>query len=156
MTILNRSLWMGLLIPIAMTVAGVVGGIEWVFASLGAMVLIGMAGIGIYILARALRHSDTSLKGVCTECDSTSAVSFDGDDLKQVTHSKPAEAIPISKQDKRLIMEHVDEFFANSREQSQEKPAEALSISEQDKRLLMEYVNDLFVKGLRQSEEKPS
>ncbi len=124
MTRLNRKLWMGLLIPITMTVAGVVGGIEWVFASLGAMVLIGMAGIGIYVLVKA-----------------------------QVTYSKLAGVRLISKKDKRLIMEHIGELFEMGGEQSLEKLAEARLISKKDKRLIMEHVGELFETGWEQSRE---
>ena len=144
MKILNGKLWTGLLIPIVMTVAGVVGGLEWAFASLGAMVLIGMAGIGIYVLAKALRRSYTSLKGRGPECDSTAVAFFNGDDSKHVTYSKPAVAVPISKQDKRLIMEHIDEIFKIAQEQSLEKSAEVRPISKQDKRLIMTHIDKLF------------
>ncbi|MFC1957755.1 hypothetical protein ACFLX0_02955 [Chloroflexota bacterium] len=152
----DRILWTGLLIPIAMTVAGVVGGIEWAFASLGAIVLIGMIGIGIYVLAKALQHSAASLKAVYLECNSTSDVSFGGDDLKHVTYSKSANTRPISKKDKRLIMEHIDELFEMGREQSQGKPAEAKPISEEDKRLIMEHIDELFEMGREQSQGKPA
>ncbi len=151
MTKLNRKLWTGLLIPIVMTVAGIVGGIEWVFASLGAMVLIGMAAIGIYVLIKVLQRSDTSLKGGCPECSSTSTAAFNGKDLKYATYSKLAEARPISKKDKRLIMEHIDELFEIGRGESREKSAEARTISKEDKRLLMAHVDEFFAKGLGQS-----
>lgn len=124
MTKLNRKLWMGLLIPITMTVAGVVGGIEWVFASLGAMVLIGMAGISIYVLTKV-----------------------------RVTYSQSAEAGPISKKDERLIMEHIGELFEMGSEQSREKLAVASPISKKDKRLIMEHISELFETGWEQTQE---
>ncbi|MFC1864707.1 hypothetical protein ACFLYG_02640 [Chloroflexota bacterium] len=156
MTKLNRKLWTGLLIPITMTVAGVVGGIEWAFASLGAMVLIGMAGIGIYVLAKTLQRSDTLLKSVCPDCDSTSAVSFGGDDLKQVTYSKSAGVKLISKKDKRLIMEHVGELFEIGRDENGEKPAAVVPINKEDKRLIMEHIGELFEIGRDENGEKPA
>ncbi len=127
MTKLNRKLWMGLLIPITMTIAGVVGGIEWVFASLGAMVLIGMAGIGIYFLAKV-----------------------------HVTCSRYVAARLISNKDKRLIMEHIGELFEMSRKQSLEKSVEASPITNKDKRLIMEHIGELFETSWEQSLEKLS
>ena len=159
MTILNRKRWVGLLIlaAVALVVAtGVVDGVKWAFASLGMIVLIGMTGICIYTLAKVLRHSDTSPKVDRLECDNTSAASFDGDDLKHVTYNKPIEAGPISKQDKKIVMEHVDELFKITREQGQENPAEAGRISKQDKKIIMAHVDELFAKGLGQSEVQPS
>ena len=155
----DRRLRVGLTITATVTfvlVAAVMGGIEWAFASLGMIVLIGMIGISIYTLAKIVWRSDKSLKGECPEHGSTSASAFDGDCLKNVTYSEPPEALPISKEDKRLIMKYVDEFFAKGLEQSREKPAEALPISEEDKRLIMKHVDDFFAKKLGQSEGKPS
>ncbi|MFC2072213.1 hypothetical protein ACFLUU_05830 [Chloroflexota bacterium] len=143
MKILNGKLWVGFLIPVAMTVAGVVGGLEWAFASLGAMVLIGTAGISIYILVKALQRLDICFMGGCPKCDSMSAVSFDSDGLK--------EAELITKEDGIIIMEHVNELFAIGQQRSQEKPAEARPISKADKRLLMAHVDEFFAKGLEQS-----
>ncbi len=159
MTILNRKQWLGLPILAAVALvfgAAAVGGIEWAFASLGVMVLMGMIGIVIYVLAKALRCSDTAVKVRCPTCGAPSATSFNGDDLKYVTYSKLAVAVPISEQDKRLIMKHVDEFFAKGLGQSREKPAIAIPISERDKRLIMEHVDEFFAKGLGQSEGRLS
>ena len=69
--------------------------VEWALASLGAMVLAGIIGISICALTKVLRYSK-SVKGM---------------------HFK---AVPISKEEKRLIMEHIDELFKTDREQSQE------------------------------------
>jgi len=159
MTILNRKRWLGSLILAVVAPifgAAVAGGIEWALAALGAMVLIGMTGAGIYALAKGLRHSDTSVKGGCLECGSASTASFDGIDSKHVTDSKPAEARPISEEDKRLIMEHIDELFAVDGRQSVAEPAEARPISEEDERLIMEHVDELFAMGGEQSLGKPS
>ncbi|MFC1943625.1 hypothetical protein ACFLWO_03495 [Chloroflexota bacterium] len=153
MKILNGKLWVGLLIIVVMVTSGIVGDIGWAFASLGGMGLIGMAGIGAYVLAKALQRSDISLKGVCPECGNTSAASFGGDDSKQVTYSKSAGARPISEKDKRLIMEHVNELFAIDQQQSLEESAKAGPISQEDKRLIMAHVGEFFTKGLGQGEE---
>jgi len=152
MTLLNRKQWVTLLIlgAVALIVAtGAVGGIKWAFASLGMIVLIGIPGICIYTLAKVLRHSDTSNR---LECGNTSAASFDGDDLKHATDNKPIEAKPISKQDKKEIMAHVDELFQIADEQGTENSVEAKPISKQDKKEIMEHVGELFAKGLGQSE----
>ena len=125
MTILTRKLWVGLLILAAFAFvigAVVMYGIEGGLASLGTMVLIGMTGIGTYVLAKALRRSDTSLKGGCLECGSTPAMFLDSDDLKHVTCNKPTEAGPVTEADKRLIMKHIDELFAKGGEQGSEMP----------------------------------
>ena len=159
MTILNRKRWVGLLIlaAVALVVAtGAVDGIKWAFASLGMIVLIGMTGICIYTLAKVLRHSDTSPKVDRLECDNTSAASFDGDDLKHVTYNKPIEAGRIGKQDKGIIMAHVDELFKITREQGQENPAEAGPISKQDKKIIMEHVDELFKITQEQGQENPA
>ena len=158
MTMLNGKLWVGSLIFVAaaLVFSAVAGGIEWALASLGAMVLIGMTGAGIYTLAKVLRHSDTSVKGGRPEGGGASTASFDGIDSKHVTDSKPAEVRPISEEDKRLIMEHVDELFVIGGRQSVAEPAEARPISEEDKRLIMEHVDELFAVGGRQSAAEPA
>ena len=163
MTIISRRLRdirLRIGLPIAATVtlvlaAAAVGGIEWAFASLGMIVLIGMAGISVYTLTKALLRSDTSLESGCPECGRTSAQSFDGDDLRPVTYGELAEARPISEQDEMIIMEHIDEFFKIAQEQSQEKLTRAVPISEQDKRLIMRHIDELFEIGWEQSREKP-
>lgn len=156
MTILNKKLWLGLLILTAValfTSAAVVGGVEWALASLGAMVLIGIAGISIYVLTKVLRYSSKSLKGGRLEYGSTSAGFCDGYDSKRLTYNKPAEAELISKQDKTLIMEHIDELFAIGREQSGEKLLKAGSISKEDKRLIMVHIDKLFKTDWEQSQK---
>ena len=159
MTILNRKLWAGLLVLLAVALvssAAAVGGIEWALASLGAMVLIGMIGISIYVLIKVLRYSNKSLKGGRLEYNSTSAVFCDGDDFKCVTCNEPVEGAPISKEDKRLIMQHIDELFTKDLEQSQERPAEGAPISKEDKRLIMQHIDELLIKEPEQSQEKPA
>lgn len=158
MTILNGKLWVGSLIFVAaaLVFSAVAGGIEWALASLGAMVLIGMTGAGIYALAKVLRRAATSVRGGCPEGGGASTASFDGIDSKHVTDSKPAEAGPISEEDERLIMEHVDELFVIGGRQSVAEPAEARPINEEDERLIMKYVDELFEIGGEQSLGKPS
>lgn len=46
---------------------------------LGTMALIGMAGVGIYALARASQRSASSLNVECPECGETFAVAFEGE-----------------------------------------------------------------------------
>ncbi len=155
MTILNKKLWLGLLILAAialLTSAAVFGGIEWALASLGALVLIGMISISIYVLTKVLRYSK-SVKGGRLQYENTSAISFGGDDLKHVTYSKSAEAKLISEKDKRLIMEHIDELFEIAQEQSGEKILKEGPISKEDKRLIMAHIDKLFKTDWEQSQQ---
>lgn len=147
MTISYRKLWPGLVILAAfalVTSAAVVGGIEGVLAALGAIVLIGIAGAGIYVIVKVLWLSGKSPRGGCLEYGRTSAASFYGDGFKYAVRNGLVEAAPISEEDKRLIMKHIDELFAEDLKQSREKPAEATPISEQDKKLIMEQIDTLF------------
>ena len=155
MKILKRTLWVSLPIVmiVTMAIAGVVGGIEWVFASLGAAVLIGIAGTGIYMLAKALQHSKILLKGRYSKFGNKSALYLDCSDSPDVTDGKLDKARPINKEDKKLIMAHIDKLFEISWEQGTEEPAEDVSISEQDKRLIMMHVDRLFKTGEEQSRE---
>ena len=155
MAILNKKLWLGLLILTAValfTSAAVVGGVEWALASLGAMVLAGMIGISICALTKVLRYSK-SVKGGRLEYGNTSAGFCDGYDSKRLTYNKPAKAAPISKEDKRLIIEHIDELFEIGQEQSGEKLLKAGPISKEDKRLIMVHIDKLFKTDLEQSQE---
>lgn len=155
MTILNKKLRLGLLIFTAVALfisAAVVGGVEWALASLGAMALVGIIGISIYVLTKVRRYSK-SLKGGCLEFNSTSATSCDSEDFKYVTYNKPAEAKPITKKDKRLIVNRIDEFFDISQEQSEEKPAEAEPISKEDKRLIMAHIDKFFKTNWEQNQK---
>jgi len=130
MTILNKKLLMGLLILAAIALvssAAIAGGIEWALASLGAMALIGMIGIGIYVPTKVLRYSSRLFT--------------------------PVEAAPISEKDKRLIMRHIDELFTKDLKQSQENPAEEAPISREDKRLIMAHIDQLFETDWEQSQQ---
>ncbi len=182
MITLNSKLWVGL--PIAVVAvsvgAAVVGGIEWAFASLGAMVLVGIAGIIIYVSVKALQRSGILFMGGVRKFGIKSDLSLDDNELvgvrpiskedkrlimahidrffetgreqsREVVH---AEVRPVSEKDKRLIMAHIDKFFETGWEQSREVRAEVRPISGQDKRLIMAHINELFTKGLEQSEGK--
>ena len=155
MTILDRKLWAGLLILAAIAIvssAAVFGGIEWALAALGAMTLIGMIGISIYVLTRVLRYSK-SLKGGRLDYGSTPAGFCGGHDSKRLTYNNPPKAAPISEEDKRLIMEHINELFEIAQEQSEEKPARAKPISKEDKRLIMAHIDKLFKTDWEQSQQ---
>lgn len=149
MVILSKKLWVSLLILAAIALvsgAAVAGGIEWALASLGALVLIGMIGIGIYVWRKVLRYSSRSFPDGCLEYGNMSATFFGGD-------NKPAKVTPISQKDKRLIMKHIDELFTKDLQQGQERPAEGASISREDKRLIMAHIDELFKTGWEQNQE---
>ena len=87
MTILTNKLRVGLPILAAVafvTWAAVAHGIVGGFASLGALLLIGMAGLVIYVLATMLRRSNMSFKGRYSRRSNTSPISPDGIDSKHV------------------------------------------------------------------------
>ena len=134
MRILDRRIWVGLSILAAVALvssAAVLGGIEWAFASLGALVLIGIIGIGINTLVKTLGYS----------------ASFNGNDLQYAAYSKLAKAGPVSKVDKRIIMKHIDGLFSMGQEQSVKKLAKAEPISKEDKRIIMRHIDELFSTG---------
>lgn len=152
MTILSKKLWVGLLTLAAIALvsgATVVGGIEWALASLGALVLIGMIGIGVYVLTKVLRYSSRSFPDGYLEYGNMSTTSSGGD-------NKPVKVTPISQKDKKLIMKHIDELFTKDLQQGQERPAKGAPISREDKRLIMAHIDQLFETGWEQSQSKLS
>lgn len=149
MAIPSKKLWVGLLILAVIALvssAAVAGGIEWALASLGALALIGMIGIGTCVLTRALRYSSRSFPDGYLEYGNMSATFFGGD-------NKPAKVTPISQKDKRLIMKHIDELFTKDLQQSQERPAKGALISKEDKKLIMAHIDQFFETGWEQSQE---
>jgi len=148
MAIPSKKLWVGLLILAVIALvsgAAVAGGIEWALASLGALALIGMIGIGTYVLIR-VRYSSRSFPDGCLEYGNMSATFFGGD-------NKPVKVTPISQKDKRLIMKHIDELFTKDLQESQEKPAKGALISREDKRLIMANIDQFFETDWEQSQE---
>jgi hypothetical protein len=156
MTILNRKLWVGLFIlgvVALISSAAVFGGIEWALASLGMITLTGIAGTGIYIAIKVMRYSrHRSIYDGRLEYSSISAVN-EGGGSEYIAGYASAEVSPIGKEDKRLIMKHIDELFEITREQSKEKPVEAAPISEEDKRLIMAHIDKLFKTDWEQSQQ---
>ena len=129
---------------------GIVGG----FASLGALLVIGMAGVGIYGLSKILRRSNISSEGRYLRHGITSALSFDNNGLKHSTCGKPTGTGLITEADKKLIMVHINELFMKDKEQSDKRSAEVGPITKADKKLIMAHIDELFVKDGEQTEEK--
>ncbi len=157
MIILTRKLQIGL--PVLSAVAfvtwaavayGIVGG----FASLGALLLIGVTGLAVYVSAKMLRRLYRSPKGEHPKCGSTSALSLDNNGLKHGTCGKPAEAGLITEADKKLIMAHIDELFTKDKERSDKRSARERPITRADKKLIIAHIDELFVKDGEQTEEK--
>ena len=154
MTIMHKYFWSGLLILVAValfTSAAIVGGVEWVLASLGAMSLISMLGIGIYVLLKILRYSK-SVKISHLEHGSISAVIHRGNDFNHAILKKPGRKTQISEEDKRLIMENIDEFFKVEQESSGENNIKAEPITKEDKKLIMAHIDKLFKVDWEQSQ----
>jgi hypothetical protein len=155
MAIIRKYLWQSLLILAAVTLftgAAIAGGVEWAFASLGAMVLIGMLAGIICVLVKILRYSK-SVKVSHLEHGNTSTAIHSGNSFQPVVRNKPAERIRIGEEDKRLIMEHIDELFKIEQEKSREKSLEAGPITKEDKKLIMAHIDNLFKIDWEQSQE---
>ena len=147
--ILHRKLWAALTILGAAALvssAAAYGGIEWALASLGLIALIGMIVTGICI---AIRISRYSYKPVFEEFINYESMSYawDDNDLAYVTAETTDVAAPISKKDKRLIMEHIDELFGLERNEEGQQSLEVTPISKQDKRLIIEYIDEFLSKA---------
>lgn len=127
MIILTRKLQIGL--PVLSAVAfvtwaavayGIVGG----FASLGALLLIGVTGLAIYVSAKMLRGKPAGA-GLITEADKKLIMAHI-DELftkdKERSDKRSARERPITRADKKLIIAHIDELLKDG-EQTEEKYA---------------------------------
>ncbi|MFC2012489.1 hypothetical protein ACFLVU_05100 [Chloroflexota bacterium] len=146
MKVLNRNHWRGLAAlgaVILVSSGAVFGGIEWAIASLGLIGLGGMIGAGIYIAVRVLRYSSRSAFEDYINYEIPSYY-WDDDNLEYATADITEETVPISKNGKRLIAEHIEELFGVERVGGSRQPVEAAPISKRDKKLIMAHVDELF------------
>lgn len=146
MTLLNNKLWAGLTILGAAALvssAAVYGGIEWALASLGLIALIGMIVTGICIAVRISKYSSKSVFEEFINYESMS-YAWNDYDSADVTAEITEVAAPISKKDKRLIMEHVDELFGIEKNEECQQSLDAAPISKQDKRLIIAHIDSFF------------
>ena len=143
MKALNRGRLVILLILAAValvTSAAVLGGIEWALASLGALVFIGIGGIGIHTLFKVIQYSRLSFN------------------VRWLENGYPPNQIanvgPVSKKDKRIIMRHVDELFSAGFEQGEERLIRTRPVDKKDKKIIMRNIDGLFAIGQGQIGQK--
>ncbi len=137
MKILNRKLWTGsvVLASVALiSAAAVAGGFELAMVALGALTLAGMIGAGIYVFMRVKRYSKA---------------------LRVASLGSDAGARPISNQDKRSIIKHLNELFEIEREQSEKELVGVKPITGKDKRLIVANIDEFF-KSAREQDRKAS
>jgi hypothetical protein len=137
MRIIDRKIWISLVVTALIALISsttILGGIEWTFGSMGALVLIGITGIGVHTAYKVLQQSKLSNKTRRSGCDGSG--------------SRDADVGPVNKKDKRMIMKHIDELFDMGLSQNTEKPAKAVPISLKDKRIILQHIDELFTGDL--------
>lgn len=171
MKLINRKIRIGsaILTCIALiTAAAVLGGIEWAFAVLGALVLTGICGIFSYVLFKIHRYSKLPLKD-----ESLESLYFPGKAVQErpvniwdkmrilrhiddlfITDSKETDGtIRISSKDKKIIMRNIDGIFSARQAREINRPEKSTPVSLKDKQMIMKNIEELFVIDAEHSEE---
>lgn len=141
------------------TIAAILGGIEWAFAALGASVLAGIGALCFYVLFKAYRYSRLPLNDVSLE-----RLYFPGkavkvrpvniwdkriilshiNELFTMDSEKTTGIKPVTKKDKKLIMREIDSIFSTEYEKSEKRPRKPATITLKDKRMIMSNIDKLF------------
>jgi hypothetical protein len=147
----NRKLFVGMGIGVTFSVI-VESAIAWGFvgatASMGALGLVALTGLIVYISVRMLVRSYKRRRIKMLLAQSTHA-EFSADGYLQYANDKrsPKEK-PISEKDKKLIVGHIDEIVRELSNSQSEKPVTvARLITEKDKKAIMEHIDELLALG---------
>ena len=156
----NRKLYVGLGIGVTFAVI-VESAIAWGFvgatASMGALGLIALTGLIVYASVKVLLRSIKFRRIKKLLSNNPYAEFSDGDHLSYANTQRSPKGKLISEKDKKLIVEHIDEFMNELRGGQIIKSAVMVNpITEKDKNTIMEHIDELMVKGFEYGGERPS
>jgi len=156
----NRKLYVGLGIGVTFAVI-VESAIAWGFvgatASMGALGLIALTGLLVYVSVKMLLRSIKFRKIKKLLSNNPCAEFSDGDYLQYTSTNRVTRGKVISEKDKKLIVEHIDEFMSELRfGQSKKCGVMANPITEKDKKTIMEHIDELMVIGFEYGGDRPS
>jgi len=156
----NRKLFIGLGIGVTFAViveSAIAYGFVGATASMGALGLIALTGLIVYVSVKMLLRSIKLRRGKMLLSNSTNAESSDGDYLEYANTHSSHKGKPVSEKDKNLIVEHIDEFMNELRRGQSKKSAVMTNpITEKDKKTIMEHIDELMVPGFEYGGERPS
>jgi hypothetical protein len=156
----NRKLFIGLGIGVTFAViveSAVAYGFVGATASMGALFLIALTGLIVYASVKMILRS-IKFRRIKKALSNNPHAEFSDDDYLQYasTHKAPRGKL-ISEKDKKLIVEHIDEFMNELRTgQSKKSAAMANPITEKDKKAIMEHIDELLVIGFEHGGGKPA
>ena len=156
----NRKLFVGLGIGVTFAViveSAIAYGFVGATASMGALGLVALTGVIFYVSTRVLLRSFKRRRMKMLLRNSTHAEFSDDGYLQYANAHKSPKVKPVSEKDKRIIVEHIDEFMNELRGgQSNKSTVMVNPITEKDKKKIMGHIDELLVLGSEYGGERSS
>jgi hypothetical protein len=156
----NRKLIIGIGIGVTFAViveSAVAYGFVGATASMGALGLIALSGLVVYVSVKMLMRSYERRKIKMLLHKSAYAESSGDGYLQCAGDNRSPKEKPISEKDKKLIVGHIDEIMRElSNRQSDKSVTVAKLITDKDKKTIMEHIDELLVSGPEYGGERSS